>query len=364
MRIANIQITPFDIPLVKPTKWAAGFMTKVDWVLVKIEAEDGTYGIAEAIPRPMIYGETQESIYYALKKHLAPLIIGEDSFALERIWEKMGALAANPGAKNSIDIALHDLNGKLLGIPVYSLLGGPYRKEIDLAWMVGMMSGDEMIAEMKRKVAEGFRAFKVKAGLDPVGDIAMLRAMRAEVPGDVKIYIDANMRYDKEVAYKVLKALEDVLDCVEEPMIASDDAGRRELSQRVTVPLLGDESVFTVADVHRQTQLGALKRIGLKTPRSGFTLSRKIVHLAEASNLKLQILTQSETTIGTMGCAHLAASFKQIDQPNEMTFYLDCCDSLLKRDPVIVNGRMMLPEGPGLGIEVDWDKVKEYAVTL
>ena len=364
MLIKNIEVTPFVIPLKKPTKWAAGYMTEVDWLLVKIIGEDGSYGVSEAIPRPMIYGETQQSIYYAILRYLAPLIIGEDSFSLERIWSKMGALAANPAAKAAIDIALHDLNGKLLQMPIYRMLGGPARKEIDLVWMVGLMSNREMIAEMQQKIGEGFRAFKVKGGIDADNDIALIKQMRREVPADIKIYIDANMRYDKETAYRVLKELEGMLDCIEEPMLATDDSGRKELAQKTSVPLLGDESVFTVADVSRQIALGALKRISIKMPRSGFWLSRKIVHLAEAANIKLQINTQSETTLGTAGCLHLAAAHEQISLPNEMTFYMDVCDSLITNELRIVDGKMQLLDGPGLGIDIDWEKVRKYSVAI
>ena len=364
MRIHHIEVTPFVIPLSKPTKWAAGYMTTVDWLIVKIVDEDGNYGVSEAIPRPMIYGETQHSIFYAITRYLAPLLKGEDTFALENIWTKMGAMAGNLAAKSAIDIALHDLNGKVLNMPVHRLLGGPARSEVDLVWMIGMMDNDKMLAELDQKAAEGFFAFKVKGGIDPDNDIQLLKQMRARVPDHVRFYIDANMRYDKETAYRVLSALEGVLDCVEEPMIATDDVGRQELARKVSIPMLGDESVFTVADVQRQIQLGALKRISIKMPRTGFWLTRKIVHLAEAANLKLQISTQSETTLGTAGCLQLAAAYQQISLPSEMTFYLDVCDSLITCRLHIENGRMRVPQGPGMGVELDWDKVKHYAVDL
>ena len=364
MIITKVDVIPFVIPLLRPTKWAAGYMDKVDWLVLRIEAEDGTYGVTEAIPRPMIYGETQASIYFAIKQFLAPLLIGEDSFALERIWKKMGSLASNPGAKNAIVIALHDLNGKLLGLPVHRMLGGPVRDEVDLVWMVGQKPEQEMIDELLTKVAEGFFAFKIKGGTDPVGDVRLLKQFRELVPDHVRLYIDANMQYDKEVAYKVLKQLEGVLDCIEEPMQAGDDAGRLALARSVSVPLLGDESVFTVADVRRQLDLGALKRIGLKMPRSGFSLSRKIVHLAEANNVKLQILTQSETTLGTAACLQLAAAFEQISLPNEMLFYLDVADSLCTRGLEVNKGRMKVLKTPGVGMDVDWNKVEQYRTRI
>lgn len=364
MLITNVDVIPFVIPLLRPTRWANGYMDKVDWLLLRIEAEDGSYGVAEAIPRPMIYGETQESIYFVLKKYLAPLLIGEDSFALERIFKKLGALVGNPGAKNAIDIALHDLNGKLLGLPVHRMLGGPVRDAVDLVWMIGQKPEQAMLDELLEKVGEGFFAFKVKGGTDPVGDVRLLKQMRELVPDHVRLYIDANMQYDRETAYRVLKQLEGVLDCIEEPMLATDDAGRLALSRNVAVPLLGDESVFTVADVRRQLELGALKRIGLKLTRSGFSLSRKMVNLAEAHNVRLQILTQSETTLGTGACLQLAAAFEQISLPGEMLFYLDVSDTLCSNGLSVSNGRMNVLDTPGVGMQIDWDKVEQYRVQI
>lgn len=364
MRITSIELIPFVIPLRKPTVWATGSMTVVDFVLVKVHGEDGLYGVSEAIPRPMIYGETQHSVYYAIRDYLAPQLVGEDSFALERIWKKMAGLAANPGAKAAVDIALHDLNGKAVGLPVHRMLGGPARTEVDLTWMVTMMPNADMLAELEAKLAEGFRSFKVKGGLDPDNDIRLLREMRRLAGDGVQLYIDANTQYDRETAQRVLLALEGVIDCIEEPMAVHDDAGRRDLTLRTRVPLLGDDSVFTLADVSRQLALGALTRISIKMPRTGFWLARRVVDLCEAANVKLQINTQSETTLGTAGCLQLAAAYAQISLPNEITFYHEVCDSLVMQEPVVRNGRMQVPDGPGMGVEVDWEKVRRYAVDL
>ncbi|WP_040829726.1 mandelate racemase/muconate lactonizing enzyme family protein [Nocardia jiangxiensis] len=365
MRIDSVRVTPFVIPLVRPVVWATGSMTVVDWLLVEVVGEDGTTGIAEAIPRPMIYGETQRSIHTALTEYLVPLVVGEDSFALERIHRRMAALAGNFAAKSALDIALHDLNGKLTGLPIHALLGGPVRTEVDCAWMIALDDRDSMLAELEQKIGEGFRAFKVKGGLDPEGDIALLTAMRERSGSDVRLYLDANCRYDRDAAHRVMHALRDVLDQIEEPIDAGDDEGRVELARAVpTVPLLGDETVFTVADVARQIRLGGLRRISLKMPRTGYTLSRRIVHLSEAAGLRLQVSTQSETTLGTAGCLHLAASFHAVGLPCELTFYRDVADGLLTAEPTVRAGRMAVPTGPGLGVQLDPDKVAKYAVPL
>lgn len=366
MKITSVSVVPYKIPYIggKPLKWAAGQLFAAEHLLVRVDAEGGAYGVAEAVPRPMIYGETQQSIYYAIRDHLAPLVVGEDSWALERIWAKMGALAWNPVAKGAIDIALHDLNAKSIGLSIHRLLGGPCRDRVELAWMVGFGSNEEMLAEVLERIEEGFTTFKIKGGLDPDNDIRILTRIRERTPAHVKLYVDANMRYTLSDATRVLRALEGVLDCIEEPLPAWNEEARRELAQKVTVPLLGDDSVFTYADAYRQVRLGALQQIGIKMPRTGFHVSRKIAQLAELANVPVRILTQAESSLGTAAALQMAAAFPGIRLPCEMTFYLTVSDRVITEDPVIVRGQMLVPDKPGLGVEVDWDKLRRYQVQI
>ena len=155
----------------------------------------------------MIYGETQVSIKHAIDAVLAPLLIGQDSFALGPIWRSMGALAANLAAKSAIDIALHDLNGKLTGLPVHRLLGGPERSHVDLVWMIGLMDERAMIDEAVTRAGEGFRAFKVKGGIDPAFDIRVARALREALP-EAQIYIDANRNVKEK------RPVDETCDCL------------------------------------------------------------------------------------------------------------------------------------------------------
>ncbi|MCW2306349.1 mandelate racemase/muconate lactonizing enzyme family protein [Rhodobium gokarnense] len=364
MKIKSITVTPFSVPYKHVVKWAAGALTASDHLIVRIEAEDGTCGHAEAIPRPMIYGETQEGMYYALTKHLIPPLIGEDSLNLERIWEKMERLQWNPAAKGAIDVALWDLNARLLGVSAAQLLGGPYRTEVPVSWQIPLVSNEQAIAELKRLTGEGFICFKVKGGPDPDNDIALLKEMRAEAP-NARLYIDANMDYGRQDAIRVMKALEGVIDSLEEPIRASDDAGRLDLASRTDIPILTDESSFTVEAVYHQLRLGAVREIGIKIPRTGFTKSRKIVHLAEAGNLPVQVCLQAECDYGAAACVQFAAAFRQISLPCEVACYLDCvADTIIKSPLVIKNGHTQLPEGPGLGVELDWDKIEKYRVNI
>ena len=364
MKIKSITVTPFSVPYKHVVKWAAGALTASDHLIVRIEAEDGTCGHAEAIPRPMIYGETQEGMYYALIKHLIPPLIGEDSFNLERIWQKMDRLQWNPAAKGAIDVALWDLNARLLGVSCAELLGGPYRREVPISWQIPLVSIEQAVADVKRLTAEGYACFKVKGGPDPDNDIALIKAMRAAAP-KARMYIDANMDYGRQDAIRVAIALEGIVDSLEEPIRASDDAGRRDLAARTNIPILTDESSFTVEAVYQQLQLGAVREIGIKIPRTGFTKSRKIVHLAEVANLPVQVCLQAECDYGAAACVQFAAAFRQISLPCEVAYYLDCVsDSIIKAPLVIEGGHTKLPDGPGLGVELDWDKIEKYRVSI
>jgi L-alanine-DL-glutamate epimerase-like enolase superfamily enzyme len=368
MLITNVDVIPVNIPFAGTINWASGHMPGADNVIVKITAENGIYGVGEATPRIGIYGETQHSIYHVIKDYLAPMLINEDSFNIQKIIDKMSFIVWNPTAKGAIDIALYDLNGRLTNLPICKMLGGPYRTRIPLSWTMAGTYGDYQseVDEVVRKTAEGYRSFKIKTGVgDPDLDIKLLKEMKKRCPEGTQLYIDANMAYSREDAYKVLKALEGVITCCEEPLPAVDNEGRAALAKSVSIPILSDESTVTVNDVYRQIQLGAISRVGIKLPRTGITLSSKIVHLAECANLPCQISTQLESDLGTATCIQLAAAFKQISLPCEIAFYDEnFSDTLIQTPLAIENGHLLLPEGPGSGVAIDWEKVEKYTIKL
>ena len=368
MKIKEIQLIPLQMPQTYVTKWANGEVSVAEHIIVKIVGEDGTYGVSEAIPRPGIYGETPRSIYTILKYHIIPLIIGLDSMNLEQIWEQMNEIPFNYCAKGSIDVALYDLNGKVLGVSTAQLLGGPYRKEVPLCWVSGgtWFAKEKVLDEMRQKVAEGYKGVKLKAGHFEA-DIALAQEIRKVVPSDFQINIDPNQLYTREELIKAGNALRGVIDAIEEPVPVWDDEVRREFTQKFPeIALLSDESTFTVPDAQRQMKLGAIRRLGIKIPRTGFTLSKKLVTLAEVHDMPVQISTQAETDLGSAAGLVMAAGCKQISLPNEISYYKKGMykDSMLMEEIEIENGMMILPEKPGNGVDVNWDIVNKYAVAF
>lgn len=368
MIIKDVQVFPIRVPILdEGCAKSAVPMVHSDEVVVKVIGEDGTYGVGEAAARPLIYGETAKSIVAVIEDELKPRLIGEDSLNIQKITAKCAAIKANYCAKAAIDIALYDLNGKQLGLPVCKLLGGPAREKVQLSWTMSgsRVDWEEQKAEVSRKVGEGFRSFKFKVAAGAEKDIGFMKTIRGIVPDDCHLYADANTSYTRKEAYRIMKALEGVIDAVEEPLPIYDDQGRVELAKSVNVDILIDESAFTPDEVYRQIRLGAVGRVGIKVTRTGFTASGKIANAAELANLPVQICTQIETDIGSAAAVQVAAAHKNISLPCELAFYTENYPVTFLKTPLKVeNGYMQVPMGPGLGVEVDWDMVEKYKLVF
>jgi len=361
MKIEKIEAIPFSIPYSKPLKYGLrGYLESADHVLVRVTTDEGITGLGEAMPRPIIYGESQASIVWAVESWIAPRLEGLPLFGLEKIWDEMEPLRGNNTAKGSVDIAIHDALGKWLGIPIYKLLGG-WTDKIPVAWMVGQMDPNEMVQECLEAQKKGMRSFKVKVGINPPKDIEVIRLLREKLGDDALIYVDANQALSYQQASKVLPAMEDYgIALVEEPIPIWDREGRVRLSRQITIPIMGDESVTSPREAKNQIDLGAISVISIKTPRTGYYQSRKIVHLAEQVGFSCIIGTQAETDVGVLASAHFGAAFKIFAFPAELTYFLTMKDSLLETPPKIENGMMVLPDKPGLGAELDEGKIGYY----
>jgi hypothetical protein len=204
--IRTIEAIPIRLPLTRPIKWAAGELHSIDNVIVIVTLANGVQGIADAPPRPSIYGETQASILAVVRDHLAPMLTGANAFDSWRLWNRMRSVAWNPCAKAALDMALHDAQAKSLGISCAELMGGTVRP-LQVNWRLALGSVEVMLADADEKMqAHGFRAFKVKCGIDASKDIAMLTALRRHVGPEVELTVDMNQGYDLQTLSQSTRA--------------------------------------------------------------------------------------------------------------------------------------------------------------
>lgn len=363
--IVAIRAIPYAIPYVKPLRFASGSISVADNVLIQIETDNGIIGWAEAPPRPYTYGETQESIIAVVEKVFAPQIIGRSIFDREGIRSLMNRTIGNPTAKSGIDMALWDVIGKRLDISVHQLLGG-YTDSLKVSHMLGFDDpqrvGDEAV---ELRETYGINSFKIKVGRHPIDDdVAVCRAVREALGEDAELYLDGNRGWNAVESAAALRKLADVgLSRVEELNPADEITSRKWLVERSPFLFVADESAPTQATVTREILSGAANALSIKTARSGFTDSVRLIGLAEGLGIETFLGNQIDAHLGTVCSLVLGAAFDATSRhPAELSNWLDLEDSLLTEDLVIRNGEMKVPTGPGLGVDIDLDKLQHYRV--
>jgi len=366
MKITKVEAIPFHIPFDPDFHLKFAYRTSgaADHVLIRIRADDGLEGIAEAPARPEIYGEMQKSIVSLIDQYLGPYLMGKDPFLLEEIHALLDRIPHNYCAKGGVDIALHDLLGKSLNLPVYKILGGKSRDRVPLSWMVGINSPENMARECQRFMGQGIRAFKIKAGLDFAEDRERFLSVRKAVGEEALLYIDANQGFKslkKTVAF-LLELEKHGLAFVEEPFPVRNRKDRRETARLLSIPLMGDESCFTPWDVAQELELGALGIVLVKVARTGFFKSRKIIHLCQQAGIPCMIGSQGDSSIGAAASLHLAVAFANILFPAEVSYHLRMKGELLKNPPEFKGGELTVPDQPGLGIEIDEKALQKFRV--
>jgi L-Ala-D/L-Glu epimerase len=369
MNITSIRATPFSLPL-EHTVASAGMsqtVATIQDVLVRVESDSGHTGFAEAWGHPTAWGEGQYATVDMVNNHLAPLLVGLDPLDIERITTLMNppsGVAYGFSAKAAIDMAIHDLIGKALNVPVYKYLGGWANPPVvGVTWMLGLGDAGKLAAEA-RELADtlGYKAFKLKVGRDPDRDVAAVKAVREELGDDTLIYVDANATYTPDVAVRTIRRMAEYdLAWVEDPCPWNLPADvRRKVVDALGVPVMGDMCCHNGEAVLRELQQGTSDIIALKIFRTGITESKRIVKLAQEFGAPCVIGSAGESTIGKLAGAHLAAGLKNVRQPTELCFTLG--DEIVTADtPKLEGAEISLdPSLPGLGFAIDEEKLAQY----
>jgi L-Ala-D/L-Glu epimerase len=361
VRITEVKAIPFALPYRRVPEFASGRVASADNVLVRVHTDAGLIGQAEAQPRPYTYGETQTTIVDAVDGPLNEALTGVDPLRTELVADRCAALTGNYVARGAVDLAVWDLVGQILGCPCHTLLGG-FAAGVAAAHMVSLAEPAAM-AEEAVAVNEhlGVETFKVKVGRAPELDVAAVRAVREALPG-ADLYVDANRGWSYDDAVRAGEPLIELgVRAIEEPISVDDRAGRLRLAERWSVPIGGDESCISLGHVDRALEEGAVRVVSIKTARTGFTESRRILDLCLARAVPVVVGSQYEGAIGAVATITFAAAFAATaGRPAEITNFLDLGDDLLVAAPEIRDGRAPAPSSAGLGLEVDEDQLQRY----
>ncbi|MCP3785525.1 hypothetical protein NLX85_19375 [Micromonospora sp. A3M-1-15] len=340
-------------------------------VLVKVTA-GGVTGWGEATPIPAWTYETAESIVTTVDRYLAPAILGRPAWDLDGVTTAFdrainrGFTIGAPLAKCAVDVALHDLLGRALGVSVGVLWGQRRRETIQLGWIVSGQSAAEVADAVAEGSALGYEAFKVKVGLhSEAEDAAVVRAVREAAP-DAALWVDANQAYTVDGALRMARRLADLdVTAFEQPLPANDVAGQRRLRETSPIPVALDESLRHPSDLATFVKLNAVDVAIAKVQRSGgLTLSRRLCALAEDAGVRLMGSGLTDSDLGLAASLHLFAAYG-IDTPVDLNGRQFLTSSYATGATVEVkDGVARVPTGPGLGVEVDESVVRELAVDV
>lgn len=363
MKIVAVEAIPYAIPYRKPLRFASGEVRAAEHVLVRVRTDAGLVGTADAPPRPFTYGETQASILAVIRDYFAPAIVGLSVLEREAVQARLNRTVGNPVAKAALDMAIWDALGQTLSTSVTDLLGG-YTDHLRVAHMVGFAAPEQLVEEALRIRTEyGIEVFKVKVGRNPIDDdVAACRALRAALGPDVELYIDGNRGWTASDAARALRQLSDLdLTFAEELCPADDVLGRRWLVEQSRIPMFADESATRPGEVVRELLGGGATGISIKTSRTGFTTSHRLVGLCEGLGVEMVMGNQIDTQLGSLCAVAFGAAFASTSRrAGELSNFLDQSDDLLAEPLQIANGTLRVREGPGLGIRIDEDKLAHY----
>lgn len=367
MRIKSV--TPFwiSLPLTKPLTMAKTTVSTAENLLVRIEDTDGTIGWGEAASAPTMTGETPESMIAAVN-YMRPFLEGlevEDVSGFGATIDPV--MYGNAAAKSALDMAVYDLVGRREKKTVAELLGGVVRRDIPVLWMLAAADRIADVEAAKRMTDQGYVAFKVKiGGAAPEADLDRAAAVRAAIGRAPRISADANQGYTREMALRFARGAEAAgLDFIEQPVAWKDVESMALVAAATTVPVGTDEGVHSLEDIERHHRMLAARGASLKTIKLGglsavMRCGRRMDELGMYVNLAGKV---ADSSVASAAIVHLAAALPQLDWDVSVTCQYIARDVV--RDPVrIERGHARLPDGPGLGVEVDESKLSGSAVRL
>ena len=361
--VRRIDAIPIALPLKSPMKMSGITITTAENLLVRVELANGVVGWGEAPSAPTMTGDTLGGLVAAVRDHLAPLLIGKDAQADHSAMLRR-SLVGNTGAHSAVEMALLDAvcratNSRLVDI----VSAKPSRTAVRPMWLLGNGTLEDDIAEAKAKQSAGINFFKLKIGVKPIADeIRAAHAIRNALP-DATLCADANCGLTLATAKRYAAGTRDAkLSFIEQPLPAEDLAGLKALTRASKTPIGMDESIHSLADIDAVKRAGS-QGISLKLIKlGGFREAYAAGKLCRKLGLRINVAAKiAESSIGTAAAVHLACAVPNVDWGVSLTNMYLAAD-IVHQPIAVADGKVALPDGPGLGVEVDEAAVARFRV--
>jgi len=358
VKITGLRVHMVRLPTRRDHNWASKMDSPIgQHAIVELSTDEGITGWGEAPAGATwggaamrYYGETPRTVQHIVLEYLSPAVTGSDPCQPGVLHAKMDkVIKGHPYAKAAVDMACYDAAGKALGVPAADLLGGRHRDGIEVTHSLGIMDLDRCYAEAEQAVAEGARTIKCKTGLDPERDVTLVRELRRLLGDEVKIRVDANEGYASvHEAVRITRRQEEygILLC-EQPVAGA--VGLARVARRIESPVMADESAWTPQDILELHQLDA--QLSMPCDIGGSIETG----IGNAANLALGVSLPNATLPSVCPVSQPAGA----GGPSVAGVYYT--DDLITEPFRFVDGVVLAPAGPGLGVEVDRSKLARYA---
>lgn len=360
----------------KPYVYSHGVSNAFTNVLVWISTDGRDFGIGESayVPGGGVREETPESTKQVIDRYLAPEIVGQDLFDIELIHEKMtSCLPGNLVAKAGIDLALWDILGKSLNLPVYKLLGGVYETKIPVTYTLSMDEPERMAEQAKYRVRQGYSTVVIKIGGNPEADLERLRVIREAIGSNIKIRLDANEAYRPDQAIRIIRKMERYdPEFVEEPVKRWDLDGMAKVTRAIDTPISSDESNTTLESAMKVIEEDSADILNIKISKNGgLFYAKKIAAIAKAKGLPCLVGGDNTYEITRQASRHFATSTPEVNRgygsegcgPASQSKTDDVTRKIVTYEDVsVMKGYVIVSDNPGLGVDLDNEKVAKYAL--
>jgi len=376
VKIVGLEIFPLTVEFKRVIEESFGTVgLRENDVVIVVHTDEGISGLGEGSTLgPFYSGESQGTVIDIIAHHLFPkVLVDSDPFNLELIHRRMDEVVyGNYVAKAAVDFALHDIIGRALDIPVCRFIGGAHRTEIPLRYAVGIERPEVMAARAQQAVQAGFTGIKMKVGLNPAEDVERVAAIRQAVGDEVIIDVDVNGAYRPKEAIETIRRMEahgPLL--IEQPVHRDDLEGMALVRRRVEAPIGACEAAITLPQIQRIIGLGAADFFNYKISRSGgFFRGGAAVQMIDAAGLFAVGSEQLGFGVELAAQAHFAAAHSTLMLPGGYAAgilgmagardNLDFDGDIVTNSPRVSGGRLSVPQGPGLGVELRRDQVSRH----
>lgn len=367
MKIRNIEAIPVEVPVRRPLKMAVATVNVRTCIVVRVTTDDGVIGVGESVLARYFSGESLASATDLIANEYAPVMTGRDPRRLHELRTLMRRISVyNHGARAAVEMALHDVVAKSAGIPLYEFYGGRSRDSVPTIWHVSGGSAGEMADEAKVAVEEGYPLVKVKVGKDVDADLAATYAVREAIGDDVMLLPDANQGWDVTDALRYVRGVADAEPgFVEQPVARWDLMGMAELVRKSPVTIAGDEGIFDAHDLHTYLAVGAAGAVVAKLMKAAGPIGvQGVFAVADAARIGVHFAGMAgQTSISAAHAAHLALAVPNLRFGSGISpQYL--ADDVCTERFLPIAGHFFPSDAPGVGVEIDEEKLARFRVDL